>query len=920
MATPLIPESPGFFSSILDSAALPGYAIRNILKGNLVGAGKNLLDFGGDILDAPLPGDWIGHLSEQEDKPEFSDVIGGMEDGFAKTATDFVGGVLTDPLTYVPGALVAKGLGKGTAAVGAGVRAVDKVIPGAEKALKHAKLKTKSTFGYLEPSSEDAKRALRSGSDAASMYGKSSLAGMKEALTGLDEESAKQLSQVIGNYTKEIPQGPAVASGIDNTMDPIYRELLPGSETPNVLPFEDPLGAGKVAGVAAERTTKPMIKLEDQLAQWNSRIDSLGVAPEQAAKLKEYAGRYLKYSHNNFMEKTKDLGALKIGIGDDVTTMIPQDYAHRMFSGPEDAESIALKGGNPNSLKGRTLKENENFRDFMNENRGKGIEVEEDLLKSTAHLAGQEGRIAQRTHIAKSLLGDEFKSLTDETTGPAVTARINALDAAGDPEGAYLLKSAWEGLPERGNLTKVLHKANTLFKPAAVFGLGVPRVGGIAKNIASFPFQLGMGGDLKQAGRQLARTPATAAEAARKLVQGYGGDFVPATAGGKNADVAEAALAAGGGRAKNVIEALEASGREDLADALRYGVDDGFVSAEAAENSIRNSSMAQRAMGKLGMGEKGKERVGNFLDAPGNAFRGAEGHARRENFLEIRQDLMKQGLSREEASMQAAERVNKGLYDYSVQTAENRALRDAIPFAAYQTNAIRQSAQFAAKNPWAVAVGSQAIRGDGQDPTYPYMDGQTTIPIGESETGDAQYLTGLGLPFEALNSIPNLSGNTQDIGSEFRDNIVGSSQPLIKTAYSLLTGEDPKFDTQYGSYTKLPGNIEGGDFGSAYNKLAGTGLIQPLTTPLGQLGQMIDDRTSIGDKALSLLTGTRVVNVDEDRAIQQRLQQALKSNPDIQQALMFYQNGDDPESTALLKAQREAKERLKKKREAKIEP
>lgn len=1133
MANPLDTEDPGLFSSILDWISTPGYAVRNVLRGDLKAAGKNLLDFGGDVIDAALPGDWIGHLSTPQDKPQTSDLLGGMEDGWGKFGVNLIGDTLTDPLTYIPGALVAKGLGKVGEGIGGVVKGIDKVIPGTEKAAQLAKLKAKSTFGYLEPKSSEAAAALDEADAAQSMYGKASLKGAETALKGLDEESAKQLSAVISNTVKETP------SGFNAMMGPMYRPLLEGSETldprmelarelsarnaptdvshlgdietlsPSVLseaeifkqvdplshqlgvltdlpgaaktlesfpertfkprtvtkvdPLSESLGVRGVAdpgaismGVpgdmsgglsfvhqmgkeAAENTldafpqtlnkpvvdylgnrvgidrtalnegaeriarqprspvterrvvdpltgqvtikpitprdapdlipesnqsalsslmggnqtplvagdltrkTKPMIKLEDQLRQWNSRIDALptdhlvskdewklfrnGETPEPVLEeirnraerhkdnLKKYAARYLNFAHNNFLEKTKDLGALKAGIGDDVTTMIPQDYAHRMFSGLEDADSIALKGGNPNSLKGRTLKENEQFRDFMNENRGKGIEHEEDLVKSTLHLAGQEGRIAQRSAIAKSLLGDEFTALNDADIGGKIADKIKAMEGI-DPEGAYLVKQAWEGLPERGLLTKALHAANTIFKPAAVAGIGIPRVGGITKNIISFPMQLAAEGEGKQALRQLGRTPATLAEAARKTVQGYGGDL-PATAVGKELDIADAALAAGGGRAKNVLESLEQAGHPELADALKYGVLDGFVSGEGITNSLRNSSGMQKIAGKLGASEKTKERVGKALEAPMQGFQGAEQSARYANFKEMRADLIAKGVPRDEASKQAAKRIGSALYDYGVKTAENRALRDVIPFGAYQTNAVRQSAKALTNNPWAAVMAAEVLGPDSgnQDPLYPYMEGRTNIPLGMDDKGNQNYLTNLGIPLESLNILPNPSANLLDFGRDIERDIIGSSQPLLKSAFGVVSGEDPFFESPYGTYSKVAGQ-DLGDAGRAFNMAAGTGLLQPVTSQIGQFQKFFDDKgTALSDTA-DFLTGANSVSVDEDRALMQQTQEWLKRNPDVQQATTFYQQTKDPQAQAMIQAMREAKKRIKEKKQA----
>ncbi len=691
---------------------------------------------------------------------------------------------------------------------------------------------------------------------------------------------------------------------------PRNQSEIPVSNTEAVssLMGGSPAAMAKTTAETAPRATAPMVKLEDQLAQWNARIDSLGKSPEETERLKEYASKYLGYIHNDFLQKTKDLGALKQGIGDDPLTMIPQDYAHRRFTSLTPEEDIKL-AGQPSSLKARTLKENQNLRDFLNSAEGKKTKLEENLITGTAGLASQAGRIAQRSTIAKGLLGDKFVSLADDATRGEVSNIIKGMEAA-DPEGARLLQRAWDGQTPRGPIMQMLANANAVFKPAAVYGLAFPRVGGIMKNILSFPAQIGLGGEGKQALTQLARTPATVRNALQEGVHAAFGFQIPKDQLAQSLDLVEQAYKQSGGRAKNASDFLRAQGRDDLAQAAENGVIDGFVSKEAIENSIRDSGWGRKILGGIGIKDRAKQdRAFDIIDAPAKAFQGAEQYARLATYLDFAKKM---------PAKEAASKTNELLYNYATKTGANRTLRDIIPFAAYQTNAIRQSGKFIGKNPAAgVMLGNAAD----SDPSsqYEWMSGQTNIPIGTSETGDAQYLTGLGLPFEALNSIPNLSGDLPEIGRELRSNLLGSSQPLVKTAFSVLTGTDPRFGSAYGSYDKLPGNIDGGAAGSVYNQIAGTGLIQPLSTPFNQIGQMVDDRTSIGDKALSFLTGTRVVNVDEDRALQQRLQQYLESNPDVGQFRGFFTQGEDPETQALIRALAEAKARMKKKREASAE-
>lgn len=717
------------------------------------------------------------------------------------------------------------------------------------------------------------------------------------------------------------------------TREPITPEnarLIPASTTEAVsaqMGGKAP-ALEKAVGESAPRLTAPMVKLEDQLAQWNARIDALGKSPEEAARLKEYAAKYLGYIHNDFVQKVKDFGALKQGIGDDVLTMIPQDYAHREFKGML---------GSADSIAARKLKDNQSLREYLGTAEGSAAKLDENLISSTVDLASQAGRVAERSEVAKGLLGDKFVSLADEATRGEVSKIIEGMKQT-DPEAARLFQTKWDGMEPRGPVMEMLAKTNAVFKPAAVYGLVVPRVGGIMKNILGMSPMIGMEGQGRQAVKQLfIGTPYAAAEAVSRGSKAYRGISPlidkPMDAFGKvtdaflegwsrafgvknygetskDVDLISEAFKQSGGRAKNARQFLEQQNRPDLVAAFDNGIIDGFVSREAVERSIRESGWGRKLLSAIGIKDKAKqERAFNIIDAPQEAFRGGESFARLSTFKDLLQ--RNPGMDPKEA----AGVIRSGLFDYSVKTGANRTLRDLIPFAAYQTNAIRQSGKFLAKNP-AAAVALGNLSDTDPSAQYPWMSGQTNIPIGTAETGETQYLTGLGLPTESLNSIPNLSGSIQETGQELRSNLLGNAHPLVKSAYGVLTGEDPRFGSAYGSYDRLPGNIEGGKFGQVYNQLAGTGLIQPIATPLNQIGQLIDERTGAGDKALSLLTGTRVVNVDEDRALRQRLQEFLSNNPDVEQFQSFYQNSPDPETQALIKALNEVKRRMKAKREA----
>lgn len=88
----------------------PGYALRSLLGGDLEGAGSNLLQMG---MDLPTGGflnrdlsianlfSETGDITSKRERPEFSDLIDYRGKGMGRFGVDVLGGIATDPLTYL---------------------------------------------------------------------------------------------------------------------------------------------------------------------------------------------------------------------------------------------------------------------------------------------------------------------------------------------------------------------------------------------------------------------------------------------------------------------------------------------------------------------------------------------------------------------------------------------------------------------------------------------------------------------------------------------------------------------------------------------------------------------------------------------------------------------------------------------------
>jgi hypothetical protein len=537
-----------------------------------------------------------------------------------------------------------------------------------------------------------------------------------------------------------------------------------------------------------------------------------------------------------------------------------------------------------------------------------------ELGDPTESLLGYSSNLG--TAAGKASLASEVPNVMDELGLPSVTAEgkpvFTSLHAGMDevnknvaaieqyakeslnPEAldtAATLKGMLGGLPPRGLWNRTMNMGNSYFKKSAVYGFGIPRIGSIVRNdvngVAQFAAEEpGLG----QIGKRALQVPGNILKSlGRGVDQVLGTHMVE-----DDFTAVENALKNANGKMSQWIANIPEGPMRDF---VRLG---GFQSGYVkAEDLVKET--ASRGF---------KKWLKDAMDMPGTMWKADEQYMRYGSF----KNLVEDGMAPEDAMR----KVTSAYYDYGNRgSLANRAIRDNIPFFQYGAKAIPQMSKFMFKHP-AVATSIGAVYGQSRDnPVYPYMQEKTNLPLGTNTEGDQIYATSMGWPWESLSMIPNPSADINVMGRQIMQNDVGMSQPLLKSAVSAVTGRDPYFESPYGSYSKLPGNIEGGAAGQMYNKLAGTGLIQPLASIAQTIGTMADARTSTGDKLIDMLSGAKVSVVDEDRAMQQIIEDYLKRNPDVKQFSSFYQTSADPKTQAFLDSLKDAKKRLKSKKKAK---
>jgi hypothetical protein len=203
---------------------------------------------------------------------------------------------------------------------------------------------------------------------------------------------------------------------------------------------------------------------------------------------------------------------------------------------------------------------------------------------------------------------------------------------------------------------------------------------------------------------------------------------------------------------------------------------------------------------------------------------------------------------------------------------ERNVMRRLVPFYSFSKGMIPEVLRELIERPGGLtgqaAQLSATIR-EGQDAFLPeYLQGGLGIPLGpEGEDGNQKFLTNLDLPvesvFEPLHAGPGWMAQTgQDILSQLN--------PMIKGPLELATGQ------QFFTGRKLA------DLYSPTGSVVADQLIgnSPLTRVASSVRTLADDRKSIPIKAINLLTGARVsdVDIDKQRSIASRelLEESLR--------------------------------------------
>lgn len=889
-------EPSGTLASILGAVDAPGQVVRNLLRGNPGAAGRKARDFLGDLIDAPLPGNWLDHISRPEDDISGGELVGIDEPGISKTLADIGIGVLTDPLSLISfgapevaavGARQAlrlglPGMSKEVATFGREVDPLSLVRDGADYVATKGAGKIDELLANNRAFSTDTQNYT-----PASDWLNSSKLGVKDTLGWLnvnpENEAQIQMAAAAGNN--------AARAGAAE----VERIFKRGGDT--LIPEAEQNAIGQAFN-AVERNgqgwvSMPGTSVDDRLAYLHQKDPTLDLQRMRDAT------QDLHGLNRTFTADATDAGAIAPFFGPS------EEYMPHMFSRPQNLgpDLRDAYAANPNALRERILQTPDQVAEFLNNKPEAGMEM--NSLRAFMGRATQQGKIVSKGTLGKSLVDaaapvnpltnipQQWSSIKDSN---ALAMKVIEDIGKADPETAMRLNTAYNGMDERNGFNAILASANRYIKPALTSGVIMPKVGFMVRNRLGMNWQA-LTQEMPASSRLelLKRTGSDLYRSADEAWSGVlGRKYVSPDEIGLDIGAIDSALTNSKGSLAETRKLL--AGNPSALAALEHGVLDGFIASEDLLSGMAKS--------------KGWEKAKDVYDAPSQMTQLIEQRGR--------YGLFKSLLNKNYTPEKAASVVRESFLDYSITSGGNRTLRDWIPFAQFMAKSIPQQAKFLSKNPIA-ATALAPLYGSSEDqPVYPYMQGQAHAAMGLDEKGNPQFLSGLGLPVEALNSLPDLSNDLSAAGRSVLQNVVGATQPFVKSGISAIFGVDPYFQTPYGSYAKDPITGKNSDAGRVYRMLQGTGILEPLGgNILRQAESLTDDRKSAGVKALNQLTGFDVRSVDPDQAQRQILDQALRNRPDVARYTSYYQPGEvDPDVQELFDRMKKAKANLKDKREA----
>lgn len=242
----------------------------------------------------------------------------------------------------------------------------------------------------------------------------------------------------------------------------------------------------------------------------------------------------------------------------------------------------------------------------------------------------------------------------------------------------------------------------------------------------------------------------------------------------------------------------------------------------------------------------------------------------------------------------AGEMTRKIHFDYSDLTPfEKKVGRRLIPFYTFARKNLPYQIESLIRQPANVGIPLSVVDAANQGSYIPeYMQGGVAIKMGDEQNGTQRFLSSLGLPFEEAFGRIKMNGGLPDV-SKTALSYMGTLNPLLKGPMEQI------FDRQFHTGRQLSdlrptgvGSLFGALDEDSAQPLAQFLANTPATRVISTIDKLIDERKGAVPKAMNLLSGFKIadVNMDKMRAIDARevLTDLLRKNPDISSFTNFY--------------------------------
>lgn len=288
---------------------------------------------------------------------------------------------------------------------------------------------------------------------------------------------------------------------------------------------------------------------------------------------------------------------------------------------------------------------------------------------------------------------------------------------------------------------------------------------------------------------------------------------------------------------------------------------------------------------------------------------GIEDRMRAQGFVHA----LRKGISPEDA----ARATRDAFIDYEMVSSLHRNIRDVIPFAQFTIGQTPRTLKAILERPRVLSPLVASSRKEEGGIVPPWVAEQPHFRLGKDTEGKSAFLAGLGTPFEDINAF--WSGR---LGRTIEKEGFGRLSPPLRAGYEQATGRDPFFGRPIEKYRRetpatsiLPDWLAGR---KVRTTKAGETISEvspqlhyvlqrlPWSRQLSMANQLFDSRKRTWHKAVSMLTGAKVVSVDEDRELRRLILDYLKGKAedgDVGEFSRFFAYGEtSPELAALIKS------------------